>query len=174
MQSALSCLWAAAGVEGCYGRVGGNPSRHVPVPCTVKSLAGHGFLHGVVRVPGVALIVCGAVAVRPDEGEFWAESLAFYLPLGALSEADPRVSGYPAEKDGGAGSFGWRAPIDAWLAEIGRQIFAVVQFQLGVIGWEVSATLDAQELGGNVPDDRGQTGYLMPWAEGLEVHLATS
>ncbi|GAA1616226.1 hypothetical protein GCM10009679_20660 [Saccharothrix algeriensis] len=41
-------------------------------------------LHGVIRTPNGAAIVCGVMAVREDNVP---DRLDFYLPLGALARA---------------------------------------------------------------------------------------
>jgi len=117
--------------------------------------------------------VASAVAVRGEETED-TDWLDFYLPLGALGAADPRVGGYPFGDEGGDDSSAWRAPIDAWFAELGGQVFAAVPFQLALIGFEMSGATDAATLAGHAPEDRPQTGYLIPQGNGLGIFLATN
>ena len=101
------------------------------VLCTVESLHQVGHLRSVVDLPSGAQIVCGAVAVREDEGPDW---LVFYLPTGSLSLVEPRLGGFPFGEDGGASSLGWRRPINDWFAGIASQVYTAVDFRLGLIG----------------------------------------
>jgi hypothetical protein len=88
---ALNTLWRAAGVRGCYGSREREPRDLETVPCTVESLERFGHLRGVVGLPGSVPVVCGAVAIREEEGPDW---LDFYLPL-------PRGFGYLLPGSGG-------------------------------------------------------------------------
>lgn len=173
LAAALAGVWAAARVHGCYARRLEGGRRHEPVPCDLDSLETRGHLKGVVRLEIGLEVVCGVVAVREEQDEM-NDWLDFYLPLGALADADPRVGAYPFEEPESDGSFAWRAPLDTWLAEIGRRVFGVVPFRLGIIGFEVSGVTSATDLGGQAPVDRPQTGYLIPQADGLGFFPATS
>jgi hypothetical protein len=104
--------------------------------------------------------VCGVVAVREDSGIDW---LDFYLPLGALGRADPRVGAYPYpfEGESALAHLAWRRPIDDWLADIGRQVYAHVDYSLGLIGHEVSGVSYGADLAEGPPEQR-RIGYLIP------------
>lgn len=159
LEAALSALWSAAGVEGCYG------SRHVPppdqqtVPCTLASLLRFGHLRGVVRLPNGAPIVCGVVTIREDNGPDW---LDFYLPLGALGRAEPRSNEHMVgDPSSGSASLAWRRPIDDWMAGLGARVYTAAGFRLGLIGHEVSGQAYAATTAANPPTPRG-IGYLIP------------
>jgi len=40
----------------------------------------------------------------------------------------------------------WQLPINDWLVELGRHVFEVVPFRLGLVGFEVSGKAYAGEL----------------------------
>jgi len=162
LQRALSTLWRAAAIQGCYGRRDREPGEQDVIACTVASLGEFGLLRGTVRLPAGPRIVCGCVAVREDGGPDW---LDFFLPMGALARVDRRVGGFPFGRDGSPASLEWRRPIDDWLATIAHAIFGVVGFRLGLIGFEQSGMTSAAELHGRVPAERW-AGYLLP-ADGL-------
>jgi hypothetical protein len=166
---ALTALWAAAGVEGCYGSQWHEPEAQESVPLTVASLVEFGHLHGHVVLPSGTRIVCGAVAVREDDGPDW---LDFYLPLGALGASDPRVGGYPFGEDAAA-SLAWRGPIDDWMAGIGTEVFREVDIRLAIIGFETSGSAYAKDLAGDPPPPRG-VAYLIPTAGAVRYLRATT
>jgi hypothetical protein len=159
-------VWRHASVQGCFAHEyqffsGSTPARlvgHNPVSLSLRSLEELGHLRGVVQLPGDRKIVCGAVAVREDDGPDW---LDFYLPLGALGRTDPRVRGFPFGDDYGKTTFPWRRPIDGWLADIGSRVYAEVLYRLGLIGCEVSGEVYADQLAAGVPD-KHDIGYLYP------------
>lgn len=135
----------------------------------MESLEQFGHLRGVVDRPSSGQMVCGAVAVREDEGPDW---LAFYLPTGSLSRVEPRLKGFPFGEDGGPSSIGWRRPIDGWLAGIAGQVYAAVDFRLGLIGFEVSGMTYAKDLDGDPAPPRS-VGYVLPDVDGLRYLPAT-
>src|ERR1700761_4212551 len=159
LDAALSVLWSAAEVEGCYGSHRVAPSEQETVPCNLASLLRFGHLHGVVRLPNGAPVVCGVVAVREDDGPDW---LDFYLPLGALGRAEPRSHEHMVgDPSGGSASLTWRRPIDDWMAGLGARVYAAAGFRLGLIGNEVSGQTDAATIASDPPAHRW-IGYLMP------------
>jgi hypothetical protein len=154
---ALGALWHAARIRGCYASREHEPHDLDPVPCTVESLERFGHLRGQVAIPGGEVVVCGAAAVREEYGSDW---LDFYLPIGALSRVDPRVGAFPFADDADQG-MAWRQPIDEWLAGIGTQVYAAVDYRLGLIGWEASGQVYAKDLDRDRPPPQG-FGYLHP------------
>ncbi len=134
LESALQIGWTAANIDGCSAPLATPPEAQVP--CTLASLLDHGHLRGVVDLPTCGRVVCGAVAIREDEGDDW---LDLYVPLGALAVADPRVGGFPfGDPELSATALAWRRPLDDWFSEIGQRVFAKVSFIHAVIGFEVS------------------------------------
>jgi hypothetical protein len=130
-------------VRGCYVRRDIEPSDQPEAECDVTVLVAHGHLRGLVTLPSGIEMVCGAVAIREDDGPDW---LHFYLPLGALGRVDRRVGGFPVGPDGGPGSLAWRRPLDDGLMGVGRQVFAQVDYQLAVIGFEASGQVRSSDL----------------------------
>lgn len=162
LQLALSALWRAAAVEGCYGSRDREPRDQPEVPRTVEALGELGHLQGTVRLPGGQRVVCGCVAVREEDGPDW---LDFYLPLGALARLDQRIGGFPFDGRSGADSLVWRHGLDEWLAAVGTEVFREVPFRLGLIGFEISGETSAHQLNGRVPAERWE-GFLMPADDG--------
>lgn len=166
---ALDALWRAARVQGCYGSRDREPHELETVPCTVESLERFGHLRGLVKLPEGPLMVCGAVAIREDQGADW---LDFYLPVGALERADGRVAAFPFGDDGDVSSMVWRQTIDVWLSDVGAQVYAAVDYQLGLIGWEASGQVHAKDLDGDPPAPRA-FGYLLAGDRELRYLPAT-
>ena len=172
LEHALSSVWRHAAVAGCFaaeyhpgsGHEPARPAGHAPVRLSLRSLEEHGHLRGVVRIPSGLDIVCGIVAIRFEEGSDW---LVFYVPLGALVETDSRIGGFPFGDDYCGATFVWRRPIDCWLAEVGSRVYADVPFRLGLIGCEVAAEVDADDVAGGAPECR-DIGYLIPGESSLE------
>ena len=158
LQLALSALWRAAGIEGCYRFLDREPGEQDEIACTVASLTESGHLRGTVRLPSGHRIVCGCVAFRGDGDPDW---LDFYLPLEALCRVDQRIGGFPFDQDSGRESLAWRRPLDDWLAVIGTDIFHDVGFRLGLIGFEIAGDTQALPLDGAAPEQRW-AGYLLP------------
>jgi hypothetical protein len=126
-----------------------------------------GHLYGRLTLPDGAVSVCGGLAIRMSDGTDW---LNLYLPMGALSQTDPRVGGYPFGPEGGPSSLSWRAPLDAWLADVGAQVYREVDFRRALIGFE---TDDAGAAVANetVPESHA-FGYLLPCGDELRYHPA--
>jgi len=157
LQRAVTTLWRAAAINGCYGSKDREPADQIAVPVTVASLEEFGHLRGIARLPLGGSVVCGCFSTRFDDAEDW---LTLYFPLSALARADRRIGGFPFGPDGEPRSLTWRASLDTWLASVATQVFREVDFRLGLIGFEVDHT-DAAELDGAVPEQRWN-GYLLP------------
>ncbi len=158
----LQALWHANPVDGCYldrDRDPKDQSRAEFAP----ALPYEGHLHGVATLPTGKRIACGTCCVREEERSDW---LVFYCPMGALSYAYP-VGGFPFD---GADHEPWRFQLDAWLADLGREIFNTAPFRLGLIGFETSGEVYAQDiLKSGIPTQRW-CGLLVPTAGKLVWH----
>jgi hypothetical protein len=155
VQAVLGAVWAAAGVEGCYGYGDREPWEQDPVGCTVASLSEFGYLLGRVRLPTGQWVVCGCTAIRGGGGSDW---LDFCLSPSSLDHAGVEV---------GCGTGEHRSAfLDDWLAAVGTRAYAEAPFSLGVIGFEVSGCTDAAHLAGVLPARRG-IGYLLPEGGGV-------
>ncbi|NNN36200.1 hypothetical protein HLK59_38765 [Streptomyces sp. S3(2020)] len=151
LQAVLGAVWAAAEVEGCFGRGDREPEEQEAVPCTVASLEEFGRLHGRVRLPSAELVVCGVMAVRGgDDSSDW---LDFSVPHGALAAVGVAT--------GDGGPFYRSALIDDWPAAIGIEAFRRAPFSCAAVGWEVSGCVDAASLAGELSEKTG-VGHLVP------------
>ncbi|MBT2447681.1 hypothetical protein J7F03_11455 [Streptomyces sp. ISL-43] len=153
LQRALTAVWAAADVQGCFGDARRAPRDQEPVDLTVESLTRFGHVLGQVRLPTGQVVACGCMAIREDEADT-VDWLDFYLPVGALHDAGVDIDGRRSYRS---------AVLDDWLAAIGAEVFRAVDFHAGFIGYETSGCGDAASLGGELPSSRG-VGYLLPRA----------
>jgi hypothetical protein len=151
LQAVLGAVWAAAGVQGCYGHGDREPAEQEAVSCTVASLEEFGHLLGRVRLPSGDLVACGVMAVRGgDDSSDW---LDFSVPESALDAAGVAYwDGRPFYRS---------ALIDDWLAAIAIEAYRSAPFSCAAVGWEVSGCIDAASLAGELPEKRG-VGYLVP------------
>jgi hypothetical protein len=164
---AVDALWRAAGIYGCCADRTREPADQEAVPLTVGSVSTSGHLYGRLTLPGGAVSVCGALAIRMDDGTDW---LNLYLPMGALARTDPRVGGFPFGAEGGPSSLSWRGPLDAWLADVGAQVYREVDFRRAIIGFE---TDDAEIAAANgAVSQRRSFGYLLPRGDQVHHHSA--
>jgi len=153
LQRALSTLWQAAGIEGCFG-VDDDwwPDDQIPLACTVSALLIADELWGRVVLPNGHRVICRCLLFRHDG----TDELGLYLPMGALALAEPRSHGYVFDT-GNRDHLAWRRPLDDWLADIATRIYSEVPFRAGMIGFELDP-VRADEL--HVPDQRWD-GYLV-------------
>jgi hypothetical protein len=127
-----------------------------------------GHLQGLARLPNGVTIACGTFIVREDGGPDW---LGLYLPLGALGTAYP-VGGYPFEPDV-ANSHQWRDVIDAWLAGIGSRTYEQAPYRLGLIGFEVSGEIYADDVWANGVPASHYPGLLWPTSGAINYYPST-
>jgi hypothetical protein len=158
LQRAVTTLWRAAAITGCYGSIDREPADQSAVPVTVASLREFGMLRGIVRPPLGGPVVCGCDVMRFDRDN--CDWLTLNLPLGALERVEPRIGGFPFGPDGGPESLAWRAPLDTWLAGVADEVFRHVGFRFGLIGFDLDYTT-AADLNG-VVSQQGRNGYLWP------------
>jgi hypothetical protein len=171
LDQAVRALWEAADVDGCFAPSDGptNLFSHAPAELSGASLEQHGHLRGTVQPPGFARLVAGSVVVRFDGAEDW---LTLYVPIGALSIADPRVDSFPFGPAGENVSLQWRRGLDDWLAEAGRAVYARVPFRRAAIGYE---TLDSEQFDQwlEAPADDRMCAFLIPSDAGVAYLPAT-
>lgn len=156
LDAALQALWAAGGLGPAHTR---RPLARVEVSAAQLLRTA---LSCVVRVPGAGRCVGSVMVVREESevdgavvlGDDW---LDLCLPLGSLSERDPRVGAYPFGE--GAASRAWREPVEDWFAAVAAQVHAAVPVRHAVTGHEVSGTEPAEAAGGWI-------GLLVPDAAG--------
>jgi hypothetical protein len=157
LHRALTALWRATAIVGCYAGRDREPADQTAVPLTVASLREFGHLRGIAHPPVGGPVLCGCYSGVDGENPDW---LTLYFPLGALARVERRVGAFPFGPDGGPESLRWRASLDAWLAEVANEVFHDIDFRLGLIGFELDYTT-AADLDGVVPDQRW-SGYLLP------------
>jgi hypothetical protein len=123
LAAARAALWRLAGFAG-------TPPR--------------GLVEPVPRRPVAALLGEVREEVNPIDWVF------VNLPMGALSRWHPAVGAFPFGPEGGEPSRSWREPLEAWLLDVGRALFAEVPFVRAITGFEASA------LG---PEGGGESGH---------------
>lgn len=154
--AALAAVWAQPDLEGAY------LSRDVE-PCQQRRLAitadllQVSHLQGLARLPNGATIACETVCARWDDRPDW---LCLHLPMGALGTAYA-VGGYPFEPDV-ANSHQWRDVIDPWLAGIGSRVYDQAPYRLGLIGFDVSGEMYADDIAASGVPARRYPGILWP------------
>jgi hypothetical protein len=163
LDHALRVLWREAGIVGCVGLRDPDPTEQAEIAPSVASLNHFGRLYGHAQLPSGASVVAVCLAFPLSCGSDW---LTLGLPLGALARVDRRIGGFPFGADGGSASLAWRIHLDNWLAHVGMEIFKQVPFQLGLIGFDVTAETDIDDLQGVVPSQR-PAGLLLPHAGGV-------
>lgn len=166
LDAALRAAWNDARLDGCYADRDREPTDQERVPCSsVVDEGGH--LRGLAQLPNAGRVVCGSVVVREEDSRLdWID---FYLPMGALARADPRVGGFPfpfGDNDGG--SLAWRHPIDQWLAAMAARIYLAAPFEYAPVGFEVSG----ESLPDVASDDR-YVGVVRPLDGSLAYVPAT-
>ena len=165
--AALAAIWSDPDLDGIYLSRDLEPSRQQRLAVTAE-LSQVGHLHGLARLPNGATIACGTCIIREEDGPDW---LDFYLPMGALGTVYP-VGGYPSEPDLAA-SRHWREALDPWLATIGIRVSDRVAYRLGLIGFEVSGDMYAEDiLETGVPADH-YPGLLWPTGETITYYPST-
>jgi hypothetical protein len=88
-----------------------------------------------------------------EDGMEAAHWVSFYLPLVALSKAY-KLGAYPFGPMENVSD--WKIPVESFLAELGRWIFAKTPFAFALIGFEVRPDRVILEKmnEGNIPDER--------------------
>jgi len=153
----LKALWQHSSLQGCYLDDDVEPNEQEQVSPSPE-LLDRMHIYGLAQLPDGQKVACGSCLIREEEGSDW---LDFYLPTGALGRAYD-IGGYPFDEVGVAHK-DWQVPVDNWLKDIGTNIFPVVPFNLGLIGFEVSGeTYAADILQKGIPTER-HIGYL--WSE---------
>lgn len=153
---ALVAIWQEPGLDGCFLDRGVEPEHQHRVEPIPLDLNEPGHLLGRATLPTGARVVCGTWVSTYDDGADW---LGFYLPLGALNNADPRVGAFPFPGPPQTSSRLWRERLDDWLAGIALRVRSLVEFRVGLIGFEASTPGDPWD--GEIPDERW-IGYMIP------------
>jgi hypothetical protein len=161
----LNAVWRANTVTGCYLDCEREPDNQLRTEFA-PSLPFEGHLYGVASLPVGQSVACGTCCVREDDGSDW---LVFYCPMGALGRIYP-VGAFPFDEHD---HDPWRRELEAWLVGLARQIFNAAPFRLGLIGFEASGELRADDLPKTgVPASRPWA-VLVPGPSGLLFHPRT-
>lgn len=162
VSAVLQAMWTHPALEGCYLDRTKEPHEQQRVTSAQTPLESGMHLQGLALLPNGYRVACGTCLIREDDGPDWVN---FYLPMGALGEGYD-VGGYPfIGKE--ESSEHWQKPVDDWLVEMGSYVFSITRYRLGLIGFEVSSHVYADELAEKgIPVER-YCGYL--WPSGEEV-----
>ena len=163
LSGALKALWSHPSLDGCYLERDKEPAEQPRVsPGEYTDNLAH--LQGLAMLPSGKSVVCGTVNIREEGGG--PDWLDFYIPIAALGDAYA-IGPYPFTEDE-ASSKVWQQAVDNWLVELGRYVYGVVPFRLGLIGWEMSGHAHASEIAERgIPEQRYE-GYLWPRHHELE------
>jgi hypothetical protein len=165
--AALTAVWADPDLDGVYLSRDVEPSQQQRLAITAELLQ-VSHLQGLARLPNGATIACGTVFIREDDGPDW---LCLYVPMGALGTAYS-VGGYPFEPDV-ANSHQWRDVVDPWLAGIGSRVYDQVAYRLGLIGFEVSGEMYADDIAASGVPAYHYPGVLWPTSGAVTYHPST-
>lgn len=167
IRALLAAIWSWPPLDGCYLERDLAPSMQSRL--TPDEFTGWGHLYGVASIPDAGPVVCGTyTSGNPEERDADDESyLGFYFPLAALSHYYD-VGSYPFGPIGGVPE--WRTPVDDFLRHLADWTFERVPFDLGIIGFEIGASLTARSIRlGGIPEKRSD-GILWNTSGSLEWH----
>jgi hypothetical protein len=165
--AALAAVWADPDLDGAYLSRDLEPWRQQRLAITADLLQ-VSHLRGLARLPNGATIACETVCSRWDDGPDWLDLL---LPMGALGTAYA-VGGYPFEPDV-ANSHQWRDVIDPWLAGIGSRVYDQAPYRLGLIGFDVSGEMRADDVAASGVPTHHYPGILWPASGAITYHPST-
>jgi hypothetical protein len=160
-------------LNGVYLQRNQEPSqqKYISIHNFIISLS-QNHLQGLAALSDKIQVACGTFTVREEEdGADW---LVFYIPLGTLIDVYPIIGGYPFGSTGEKSCKLWQVSINDWLVELGKYIFDIIEFRLGLVGFEVSGDVYAKELSEKgIPEQRYQ-GYLLPETDSLRWYPPNS
>jgi hypothetical protein len=131
LSSAVVALWEFSELRGCYSSSDREPALQDRVD---SADIGHDErTFGVATLRHLGAVACLSFTCLFDDGK---ALLGLCLPLGSLGAVLP-VGGFPFGREADRS---WREVVDQWLVSLGRHIFRHVEFDLGVIGYEISET----------------------------------
>ena len=171
--SALKAVWSYPLLNGVYLRRDREPAQQQRISIhnfTTPPTQNH--FQGLAALSDEIQVACGTCTVREEEdGSDW---LVFYIPLGTLVEVYPMIDGYPFGSTDEKACKLWQVSINGWLVELGKYVFHMVEFRLGLIGFEVSGDAYAQDLSEKgIPEERYK-GYLVPETDSIRWYPPNS
>ena len=166
LMRALEFIWGSDWLDGCYLDSQRDPEQQ-PKLVFEPSLVAANHLYGVATLPGPIRVACGTCCLQDPSSFDWVD---FYFPMSALGQHYP-VGGFPFDS---GHHESWRIPLDNWLADLGRRIFQEAPFELGLVGFETEADMDAAELIKTGIPSKRYDGLLVPGPDGLVWHPRTA
>jgi len=166
--SVLRSIWQQPKLQGCYldrKEDPPNQGRINPEVLTLETPSLQTHLYGIATLPNGCRVACGTCFIREIDGSDW---LVFYLPMGALAQGY-NVGGYPFGPHDDSHKE-WQEPIDDWLACIGKSVYEIQSFSLGLMGYEVSGETYANEISVEGIPQKRAFGYLWPSGSELEYY----
>jgi hypothetical protein len=167
IRALLSAIWSHPSLDGIHLQRDLDPA--LQPRCSAEEAAGSGHLYGIATLPETGPTVCGTYAFdfEDQEEEPLCRCLGFYFPLSALSH-HYHVGAYPFGPMSDLPA--WRFPIDDYLRTLAAWTFARVQFDLGIIGFEINGDISAQTIRSSGIPSRRPDGILWNHGGVLEWH----
>jgi hypothetical protein len=155
---AMVALWQFPDLRGCYL----DRDREPALQDWVDSAAiGHNErTYGVATLRPLGEVACLSYTCLFDDGD---ALLSLCLPLGSLGAILP-VEGFPFDR---GPDRRWRDGVDQWLVSLGRHVFRRVEFDLAVIGYEVSEPYTTTHPDVSAAADRRCDSFLVRQGEDL-------
>ncbi|MBZ9713115.1 hypothetical protein [Deinococcus multiflagellatus] len=171
LQKAFEVIWIHPNVQGVYVDRNTEPENQLlfaPSQVTPRSQG----TYGVISLPSGVILPFTVLVVRGD-GEDW---LDIDIPMGAVQHAvgDDELAFYSNGNVSDASPVACVRELEDFLAELASVVFTHVKYRLGLIGWEVSGTQDAQEIREQgIPTVR-HVGYVLPEESTLRYYPRTA
>ncbi len=165
----LKAVWTHPDLDGCYLKSDTEPQQQTRIVPDISYVNGT-HLRGLAKMPNNNTLPCGSVTIRETDSQI--DFLILYFPMGSLGTAYP-VGGYPFGNDLEPHRQ-WIMTIERWLREVGQYVYDCVQFQLGLIGFEMTGDIYANEAKTKgIPNHRSM-GILLPSDHELEYFPSNS
>jgi len=161
LHRALKTIWKHSNLNGCYMQDDLEPESQPRVNSENQPFNVN--LYGIANMPNGKQTSCLTIALSDYGGR---DLLHFSLPMGSLNKVYP-VGTFPYEDK--PDDFR-RIKLDEWLVDIGRLIYEVSPFRLGLVGFQDCGCLCADNIATEgLPSERYET-FLLPTQDGLTVH----
>ena len=143
----LAKLWSVPTLDGCFLKNNVEPEQQEKL--SPMEIDNKGHWYGVANLPNGKQSCCGTFWMDYESAGCW---ITYYLPLGSLANAY-HIGSYPfkAEKQGVSN---WMIEINDCLVNIARQIYPIVKFELGIIGFDVDFFEVKKQLEKGLPNER--------------------
>jgi len=140
--AALEALWAHPALEGPY--IQDAPTAHgvrarraTWDEVRAEHADGLAACYGTATLHDGACVGCLSLGLIGHDGssDDASDTLLFSLPGNGLNAVWPQFGAFPFVEPDGVRS--WQEPLEEWLAELARNVFAHVPFAFACIGFEV-------------------------------------